>query len=72
MTHRLPLTLRAFARLNWTTDDGAMTAIAARLDAMPRTPVLTPRMVRLLTPLDKRTFEAGMHGTDPAGGYCHD
>jgi hypothetical protein len=64
-----PFNLRAFDRAGWLTSDAAMDAIATRLDTLPRTPILTPRMVRRLTPLDKRSYDAGMLGTDIAGVY---
>ncbi len=67
-----PLNLRAFDRIGWLTTDAAMEAIAVRLNALARIPVLTPRMIRHLTPLDKRSFDAGMVGTDIAGVYFPD
>lgn len=64
-----PFNLRAFDRIDWMHDDAAMDTIAAKLDSLKRTPIMTPRMVRGLTLLDKRSFDAGMVGTDIAGVY---
>ncbi|MBI5879780.1 MAG: hypothetical protein HZB53_19210 [Chloroflexi bacterium] len=64
-----PFNLRAFDRLNWLSDDATMDLIADKLDALARRPILTPRMVRNLTLLDKRSFDAGMVGTDIEGVY---
>lgn len=64
-----PLNLRVFDHLNWPIDDAAPHYIAQRLDRLRRIPLLTPRMIARLSPLDKRSYEAGMLGTNPAGIY---
>lgn len=68
-TYTRPFNLRSLDRLNWMTDDVAMEAIAARLDERKRFPLLTKRMIARLTPLDKRSYDAGMVGTDMDGVY---
>jgi hypothetical protein len=68
-SHTRPLNLSRFDRLEWTTRDDAMQRIARRLDGLRRFPLLTRRMIAHLNPLDKRSYEAGMVGTDMAGVY---
>jgi hypothetical protein len=65
----VPLDLSRLDGLDWMEADAGLEEVAARLDALDRTPVLTPGMVAGLSPLDARSFEAGMLGTDAAGLY---
>jgi hypothetical protein len=69
-------TLRGYTRLldltqydgaNWETDDAACDRIEKRLQGMKSIPVLTPEMIRALTPVDPRRMAAGLHGADEAG-----
>lgn len=62
-----PVRLTAFEKLSWRTDDAAMDAIAARLDAAPHTPLLTEAQVRRLAPVDERSWAGQTVGTDFAG-----
>lgn len=62
-----PLDLRRFDGLAWEFDDAAAPPVAARLDATPHRSLLTPVQQGRLTPLDPRSFRAGMVGTDLAG-----
>ena len=62
-----PVRLAAFEKLSWRTDDAAMDAIAARLDAAPHTPLLTEAQVRRLAPVDERSWAGQTVGTDFAG-----
>ena len=64
-----PLDLAQFDRYAWTTRDEAMERIAARLDGLRRIQLLTRRMIARLNPIDKLSYEAGMHGTDMAGVF---
>jgi len=64
-----PLDLRAFDRLNWTVEDGAMDAIAAHLDSRRHLKILTPAMERSLARMDERSLRAGMLGINEAGLY---
>jgi hypothetical protein len=68
-SYTLPLSLKPFDRLRWTTRDEAMEAIAARLDRLRRIPLLTPSMEKRLLPVDPRFYEAGMLGCVPEGLY---
>ena len=64
-----PLNLRAFDRASWLTDDRAMEAIATRLSAMRRHPLVTRGMIASLSPVDSRSLEAGLQGSIAAGLY---
>lgn len=67
--YTLPVNLNAFDRLNWLTDDAAMDAIAARIGRARKVSLLTRRMLARLSPIDRRSYQAGMLGTDLAGVY---
>jgi hypothetical protein len=67
--YSLPVRLAPFDRLHWETSDEAMDAIAERLDAVHHFPLLTPEMERALSPVDRRSLEAGMLGANDAGLY---
>jgi hypothetical protein len=61
-----PLDLSRFDRLRWETEDEGLPAIVDDgLDAMAIVPVL-PRGVKL-NPMDRRSVEAGLLGSDAAG-----
>ena len=64
-----PLNLRAFGRRRWMIDDAVMERIAQRTDDMPKIALLTPEMVRNLSPVDERSYQAGFLGSDPAGVF---
>lgn len=64
-----PVSLRAFEKLHWRTEDKAMDAIAARLGRVRHEPLLSPAAARRLQPVDRRSFAAGMLGADRRGLY---
>lgn len=64
-----PLDLKAFDRLHWMTEDRTMEMIASRLDEVRRFPILTKRMIALLSPVDERSLKAGLLGANEAGLY---
>ena len=64
-----PLNLMAFAREGWLTRDETMDRIADRLSAMRRIPLLGPSMIAGLSPVDERSYQAGLRGADLAGLY---
>jgi hypothetical protein len=64
-----PIDLRRWDRLGWTFEDTHIQRISDAIDARRHLPLLTPAMVRALGPVDPRSLEAGMVGTDPAGLY---
>jgi len=66
-------TLRSYTRpfdlsrvdgLNWETDERGVAVIEKRLHGLRRYPLLTPKMVERLSPVDERAYNAGMHGTN--------
>jgi hypothetical protein len=67
--YTMPLNLKAFDRYNWLTDDAAMDRIADRLGEIRNYKVVTPRMVKNLSPLDRRSYDAGMLGVNADGLY---
>jgi hypothetical protein len=67
--YTLPMNLRAFDRTGWMVKDEPLDWIAEKLDRMRRVRVLTPRMVKRLSPLDARAYQAGLLGTNPRGLY---
>jgi succinate dehydrogenase flavin-adding protein (antitoxin of CptAB toxin-antitoxin module) len=69
-------TLRGYTRLldlshydaiDWETSDAACDRIEKRLQGMRHIQLLTPEMIRELTPADRRDLEAGTYGADPDG-----
>jgi len=67
--YTLPLNLKAFGRTGWMVEDEPMDWIAEKLDRMKRVRLLTPRMVKRLSPLDARAYQAGLLGTNQRGLY---
>ncbi len=67
--YTVPLDLARLDALAWMERDEGLDAVADRLDALDRTPVLTAGMTAALCRLDARSFAAGMLGTDPDGLY---
>lgn len=65
--YTIPLNLSAFDSLNWEVDDAGADVIEQRTETLRRYPVLTPEMVRELSPVDRRQLEAGLLGADPTG-----
>jgi hypothetical protein len=61
------LDLRRFDRHDWTLRDDSLQYVSDRLDALPHRPILTSAMERRLSPVDPRSLEAGMLGTNPEG-----
>jgi hypothetical protein len=62
-----PLNLRVFERWNWTVSDEAMERIARRTEQVRRYPLLTSKMRARLSPVDERSYQAGLLGAEPAG-----
>jgi hypothetical protein len=67
--YTVPLSLKPFDRRRWMSSDEPLESIAARLDEIRKVSVLTPAMVARLSPMDSRSYEAGMLGTLPEGLY---
>jgi hypothetical protein len=68
-SYTVPLNLSAFDSLDWTTRDEPLDRIGERLDEIRKVRVLTPRMAARLSPMDARTYRAGMLGVNRAGLY---
>jgi len=61
------LDLSKYDALEWETRDAACDRIEKRLQGMRHISILTPEMIRSLTPVDSRTLSAGLHGADEEG-----
>jgi hypothetical protein len=62
-----PLDLVAFDRWDWLASDEALERIARRTEQMRRYPLLTSSMPARLSPVDERSFRAGLLGAEPGG-----
>jgi hypothetical protein len=64
-----PLDLAELDALGWMERDDGLEEVAQRFDELDRTPLVTPKMIAALSPLDERSYQSGMQGTDAAGLY---
>jgi hypothetical protein len=62
-----PLNLKRFDRFDWMTKDAALDLIARRTDEIRRISLLPPSLEHSLSPVDERTYQAGLAGADPKG-----
>ena len=62
-----PLNLKRFDRLNWMTADETMERIAQRTDEIRRVLLIDAEMEQRLSPVDERSYQAGLIGSDPKG-----
>ena len=62
-----PISLRQFDRLGWVTEQAALEVVAKHTEKVPRISLLTSAMVRDLTPVDGRSYQAGRLGVVEAG-----
>jgi hypothetical protein len=62
-----PLNLTRFDDLNWMTRDEHLEKVAKRLGEIQTIPVLTKAIIARLSLLDKRSYDAGLFGANPAG-----
>jgi len=67
--YTLPLNLKTFDKFHWLTSDKTMDLITEHLDKMRRFSLLTPEMIAELSPLDERSYLAGLQGANEAGLY---
>lgn len=65
--YTVPLNLARFDAQRWQERDETMDLIAGALDHIRKVPVLTPRMVAGLQPVDPLALAAGLLGSNPAG-----
>ncbi len=64
-----PLNLKRFDRLNWMTSDETMELIAQRTEEIRRVMLIDAEMEKRLSPVDERSYQAGLTGSDPSGIY---
>ena len=67
--YTLPLSLKRFDSLDWMSKDDCLETIAQRLDRIRKVRVLTQPMIDHLSPVDERSYRAGLLGADEAGLY---
>lgn len=63
----VPLNLRSFDRINWMSEDAGLDEIGGRLDRIRKINLLSPAMIRGLSPLDERSYRAGLTGANWKG-----
>jgi hypothetical protein len=68
-SYTLPLNLERLDTLHWMWDDAGVDAIERRLGSMRRVSLVTPAMAQALSPVDGRSYQAGLLGADLAGLY---
>jgi hypothetical protein len=66
-SYSLPLDLARFDRREWMTTDEDLEYIGEKLDTIKHIPVLTPAMIRSLSPADIDLVRAGLLGAKKAG-----
>ena len=64
-----PLNLKRFDRLNWMTADETMEQIAQRTEEIRKVMLIDAEMEKRLSPVDERSYQAGLTGSDPDGLY---
>ncbi|MEJ2080105.1 MAG: hypothetical protein P8020_14515 [Acidobacteriota bacterium] len=67
--YTVPLDLRAFDRTEWRTCDDRLELIAERLDQIRSWTVIDEETAAALPPVDDRTFQAQLLGSNPEGLY---
>lgn len=65
--YSLPLNLKAFDRWNWMSSDESLERIALRLDRTRKISILRNTRVSSLSPVDERSYRAGLFGAKKAG-----
>jgi len=65
--HTRPLNLRSFDQLGWEWRDEGVNAIELRLWRIGRFALFAPEDAAGLSPVDRRSLEAGLYGSDPEG-----
>ena len=68
-SYSMPLDLEKLDGVDWRISDSGMEVIAQRLDSARHFALMTRAMVRSLSPIDSRTFKAGLMGARDAGLY---
>jgi len=70
--YTVPLNLTPFDKHAWLWDDAGVDVIVKRLEAARQIRLLTPALAATLSPVDKRSYDAGLLGADPSGLYAVD
>lgn len=65
--YTVPLNLKTYDRYEWMINDESMEMIAQRTDEIRRFILLTPKMIKGLSPVDERLYKAGLQGANSAG-----
>lgn len=64
-----PMNLSRYDRYHWETEPAGVELVVQRFYAMKSTPLLDADAVRFLSPIDRRSYEAGMLGVNYDGIY---
>jgi hypothetical protein len=67
--YTVPLDLRQFDLINWMGSDEYLDGIAGRLDEIRKVTLITPAMARRFSPVDERSYQAGLLGANWDGLY---
>jgi hypothetical protein len=67
--YTVPLNLRRFDAVNWMSSDERLDDIGVRLDEIRKVQLITPAMARRLSPVDERSYKAGLLGANWEGLY---
>jgi hypothetical protein len=62
--YTVPLNLRRFDSINWMASDERLDDIGVRLDEIRKVQLITPSMSRRLSPVDERSYNAGLLGAN--------
>ena len=62
-----PLNLASYDRYGWVWSEAGVARISKRLYSLKPIPLITAQQAAALSPVDARSYTAGMYGTDPAG-----
>jgi len=65
--YTVPLNLKPYDKLCWTTSDEPLERIGKRLDEVRKVPILTRRMIAGLSRVDERSYKAGLLGANKVG-----
>jgi hypothetical protein len=64
-----PMNLKQYDHLGWMWDDEHLNVIEKRLYSLRRIPVIDETTAQTLSPVDRRSYDAGMLGVNEAGLY---
>jgi hypothetical protein len=65
--YTVPLNLLRFDSINWMGNDEGLDDIGLRLDQIRKVQLVTPAMSRRLSPVDERSYKAGLLGANRGG-----